>query len=325
MNFGDIQLAIYDRLNFGATPDPAIQRQVKFDINVGHRQILGSKGFGILRRAILPATSTASSPYMVLPQAATSIIVIVDRANNRILRPISLQDVRYRDPGQNFTGSIPDSYTVLNYAAAVAVDPSVAASLFVISDSANDSTGTSINIEGLTTGGLYRRASISMNGVTAVNIASTISNWIHVIKFYSSALSAGNITLREGSGVGTELARIQPGRSYPRYTQIYLQGIPAAAQTYYCDVELHVEDMVNGTDEPLIPEDYHWMLVSSGLQRYYFKRKDFDAYRLERGDWGVGLGNLGAFVRRRAGVATSGQRNNQGMRPSMYTNPWMNG
>jgi hypothetical protein len=193
MNFADIQLAVFDRLNFGVSPDPAIRRQVQFDINVGHRQILGMKGFGVLRRTILPATSTAASPYMVLPQAATSIIAIVDRSNNRILKPVTLQDVRYRDPGQNFTGSIPDSYTVLNYAAPVALDPSAAASLFVISDSASDSSGTAVNVEGLTTGGLYRRASISLNGLTGVNISTAITNWIHIIKFYASSLAAGNM------------------------------------------------------------------------------------------------------------------------------------
>lgn len=325
MNLGDIELAIYDRLNFNSTPDSVIRRQVKSDINIGHREILGMKGFGILRRKVLPAVSVASSPYMVLPQAATAIITIIDRANNRILRPVSLQDVRYRDPGQNFTGSIPDSYTVLSYASAVALDPSAAASLFAISDSALDGTGTTVNVEGIVTGGLYRRASIAMNGLTAVNLDSTVTSWISVLKFYISALAGGNVTLREGSGVGTELSRIQTGRSYPRYTQLYLSGIPAAAQTYYCDVELHVEDMVNGMDEPLIPEDYHYLLISSALRRYYLKRRDFESLRSETLTWNMGLGNLATFVRRRAGVAVAGQRNNQGYRPGQFNSPWMNG
>jgi hypothetical protein len=325
MNLGDIELAVLDRLNFNTSPDSSIRRQVRSDINIGHREILGSKGFGVLRRAVLPATSVASSPYMVLPQAATAIITIIDRANNRILRPMSLQDVRYRDPGQTFTGSIPDGYAVLNYAAPVALDPSAAASLFAVSDSALDGSGTSVNVEGIVTGGVYRRASVVMNGVTAVNISSTISTWIHVLKFYVSSQAAGNISLHETSGVGTELGRIQTGRSYPRYTQVYLTGIPAAAQTYYCDVELHVEDMVNSTDEPLIPEDFHYLLISSALKRYYLKRRDFDSLRAETATWAQGFGNLATFVRRRAGVAVSGQRNNQGYTPGQFNSPWYNG
>lgn len=325
MNLGQIELVVYDRLNFNATPDPAVQRRVRRYINDSQREILGKKGFGTLRRKVLSAASVASSPYMVLPQAATAIIAIVDRANNRVLKPISIQDVRYRDPGQTFTGSIPDSYAVLDYASCVALDPSAAASLFAVSDSAADGTGVAINIEGTVTGGYYRRSSVSMNGLTAVNLASTITTWETITKFYASALAAGNITLRQTSGVGTELSRIPPGRSFPRYTQIYLSGIPAASQTYYCDVELHVEDMINPMDEPLIPEDYQWLLEAGAIKREYMKREKMDLWRVEHNNWTEGIANLSNFVRRRAGVSVSGQRNNDGYIQPAFNSPWMNG
>lgn len=325
MNLGQIELAIYDRMNYNSTPDSAVIRRVRHHINVTQRMILGRKGFGVLRRATLQATSVAGTPYMVLPQATTSVITIIDRTNNRILQPISLQDTRYRDPGQLFSNSIPDAFTVIDYSSCVAMDPTTPSALYVISDSASDGSGVAINIEGTITGGYYRRASVALNGLTAVNLSAAISTWEHIIKFYASASAVGNITLRQGSGVGTELSRIAPGRSYPRYTTVILSGIPAAGQTYYCDVEVQVSDMVNSNDEPLIPEDFHWLLETGVIMRDALKRKDFETYRAEASMFADGMTGLSALIRRRAGVSNAGQRNNQPYRHSSFNNSWMNG
>lgn len=312
MNLGQIELAVYDRLNFNATPDSGVVRRIRRYINDSHREILGKRGFGRLRRAVLTTSSVASSPFMVLPQAATSIIIISDRLNNRNLEPISIQDIRYRDPGLNFSGSIPDSYAVINFSNCVAMDPSAAASLFVISDSASDGSGLAANIEGTVTGGYYRRASVSMNGLTAVNVDATITTWEHITKFYISGAAAGNVTLRQTSGVGTELSRIVKGRSYPRYTLVHLSPTPTSAYTYYCDVELHVEDMNNVNDEPLVPEDFHWLLESGALKREFMKRGNMGDYQIEQGNWRGGLADLGGMLRRRGGVSTGGQRSSTG-------------
>lgn len=325
MNLGQIELAVYDRLNYNSTPDSAVTRRVRHYINDTHRKILGKKGYEILRSRTLPMTSVASSPLAVLPQAATAIRLIMDRANQRPLNPISLADVRAMDPGQSFTGSIPDSYCVLNYSSPIALDPSAAASLFIISDSAMDGSGTSVSIEGITSNGDYRRASTALNGLTAVNINSLITTWTTILKFYLSASAAGNVTLHQTSGVGTELARITPGRSSARYTQIYLAGIPAASQTYYCDVEVHVADMVNVNDEPLIPEDYHWLFETGALKQDYLRREKSDLWKIEQATWLDGMESLGAHIRRRGGVSKGGQRRNSTVRPSSFNSPYFNG
>lgn len=311
MNLGDISLAIYDRIGANSTPDSAVVRVVNRYINDSHRQILGMKGFSRLRRAILTTSSVAGDPLMTLPQAATAIILIVDRLHNRTLVPISVQDVRYRDPGLNFSSSIPDSYAILNFSASVARQPSAAASLFVVSDAALDGSGISASVEGIITGGHYRRVSIAMNGSTAVNISSTISTWEHITKFYVSGQAAGNITLHQTSGVGTELARVPVGRSYPRYTQVHLSSTPSDVLTYYCDVEVHVEDMVNVNDEPLLPEDFHWLLECGAMKRNYLKKEKANLYKIEDLNWREGLANLRAHLATRGGISTGGQRQNQ--------------
>lgn len=325
MNLGQIELNVYDRLSFNTTPDSAVVRRIRSYVNDTQREILGRRGFGKLRSAILQATSVAASPFMVLPQAATAIIVISDRLNNRTLEPISLQDLRYRDPGMTFTNAIPDAYTVIDYASCVAADPSAADSLYVISDSAMDGSGVAANVEGTITGGYYRRASVALNGVTGVNVSAAISTWVHVTKFYISGAAAGNVTLRQTSGAGAELSRIAPGRSYPRYTLIHLSGTPASSQTYYCDVELHVETMMNINDEPLIPEDYHWLLECGALKREYMRREKMAQWKVEDSNWRIGMADMGIFLRRRAGVSTGGQRGNNRRRVSQFSSPWFNG
>lgn len=308
MTLGETELMVYDQLNISGTPDSGSVRRIRQDINIAQKQILGMKGFGILRRKILTTASVASSPYMVMPQAAVLIDVIADRANNRNLDVISLRDIRFRDPGLTFSGSTPDSYCVLNYASAVAIEPSAAASLFVISDSAIDGTGISATVEGVVTGGYYRKASIAMAGLTAVNISTAISTWISVTKFYLSGGAAGNVTLHQTSGTGTELSRIPPGRSSARYTMVHLSGTPSTALTYYCDVELHVEDMSNINDESILHEDYHWLLACGALRRNYLKREKMSQYGAETTLWKDGIASMGSQIRRMAGVKTRGQR-----------------
>jgi hypothetical protein len=322
MNLGQIELGVYDRLNFNSTPDSALARRVRRYINDAHREILGKREFGQLRRNILTCSSVANSPLMVLPQAAVAIIIISDRATNRTLDVISLADVRFRDPGLKFTSSIPDSYCVINYASVVAADPSVGDSLFVISDAAADGSGLAVNIEGTVTGGYYRRASVALNGLVAVNINATITTWEHITKFYISGTAVGNVTLLQTSGAGPELARISPGHTYPRYTLIHLAGTPSTSATYYCDVEMHVEDMRNINDEPLLPEDYHWLLETGVLKREYMKREKMAQWKVEQQNWMAGLADMGAFLRRRGGVSKGGQRGQNGRQFNQLNSPW---
>lgn len=309
MNLGDIELKIYDRLNFNAVPDSAVIRRMRGYVNDTYREIMGKRGFSLLRRCpALPAISTTSSPFMVLPQAVVKIINIADRTNNRNLDPISIQDLRYRDPGLLFSGSIPDSYVLLNMSAPVALDPSVAASLFVISDSTADGTGLSVYVEGLLSDGTYRRTSIALNGLTGVNVDTGATTWSIITKFYLSGIAVGNVTLRQTSGAGTELARITKGRSYARYTRIHLSPTPSSAITYSCDVELRIEDLANETDEPFVPEDFHWLFECGALKREMLRRKDYTGYGIEASNFKGGLVDLEAYIRGLGGVRSGGQR-----------------
>lgn len=312
MNLGELESTLYDRLGFASSPDSAITRRIRRMINDSHREILGKRAFSRLLRTPITCSSVANDPLMVLPQAATKIIIISDRVNNRNLTPISLQDVRYRDPGLNFTGSIPDAYAVVNFAASVALQPTGLVDTFAISDSASDGSGISVSVEGVITGGYYRHVSIAMNGVTAVQLNTSPWFFTHISKFYLSASAAGNVTLRSTSGAGTELARIVKSRSFPRYTQVHLSATPSTAIVYTCDVELHIEDMHAANDEPLLPENFHWLLECGAMRKEFLKREKLALWKIEDANWRQGISDLRGWLSSQGGVSAAGQRGSGG-------------
>jgi hypothetical protein len=307
MNLGNIRGTIYDRLGYYQNPDSAIVRRLDRMINDSHREIVTRKSMGRLRRAVLTFPSTSGNPLAVLPQAAVMVLAIADRSTNRILDEITLQDTRARDPGLKFTSSIPDAYTIINLSSAVAQDPAAALQLFVVSDNAADGAGISANIEGIVTGGYYRRARTALNGVTAVAM-DTSTAWIHITKFYLSGQATGNVTLTDG-GANT-YAQIVPGRSRARYTQIHLSGVPASAGTYYADVELHIDDMANPSDEPYTPEDFDWLLIAGALRLEYLRRGGpaMQQWKVEEKRWTDGVKDCQSFVTRTSGVARGSRK-----------------
>lgn len=295
MNLAELQLSIFDTLGLGTAAGTEDRRRITRHLNTAHREMLTKKNIAKYRFATLPFTCVALSPYAVLPQAAVRILGITDRTNRRPLDEVSIGDIRQRNPGNDFT-NIPYGYTAVNPSAPVALDPSAAAELFVISTAAGDGTGISAFVEGTITDGYYRRAQIAMNGLTAVSLNTAITTWVHITKFYVGGAATGTITLHQTSGVGTELARIQPGRSYARYTKIELVDIPSSAITYYADVELHVDDMISPFDEPLIPEDFHWVLEANALWKEYKKREKWAAAKDERDRYFDGRAELQVYA-----------------------------
>lgn len=318
MNLSEIQGMLYARLGFSAATISAIDaaRFLSY-INESHREVLSTKGMGNLRRSILTFDSVANSPFAVMPQAITRIYNVQDRTNRRILRPIALGDLREIDPGLSYSVSVPSAYVLMGLQESVALQPSAAAELFVKSTAAGDGATKTAFIEGVITGGYPRTASVVLNGVTAVSFGATITTWIAVRKFYIAltaggvTTAAGNITLNQTSGAGTELSRIPIGKAVPRYVQIQLFPFPTASLTYYADVEMRIETMTQASDEPLIPEDFHDLMVIRPLMKEYSRREKPIQYGEEKANWVERMGQLRSFAGKLSGL--------DDMRPQEYS------
>lgn len=240
-------------------------------LNTTHRQILGLPGFESLRDDTITFASVSGQLYYGLPPVITRVESITDRTTMLRLRAMSLDDVRAGDPGLVTSGPS-DSY-ILRGLQQVAQQPSVASELFVKSTSAADTTQTAY-IEGVRTGGYPKSLSVVLTGTTAKTFSASFADFIEVTKFYLTGVGAGTITLTQTSGVGTELARIAIGQTYARYLQIQLYPTPTSALTYHVDYVRTMPDLVNVTDEPLLPDDFHWLLVEGALLKEWTKRDD---------------------------------------------------
>lgn len=296
-NLGQIRLELYDYFGYGINPEPETVRRMDGFINSVYMELLGKVGTSRLRRKTLPFSSVASQPLAVLPMLATQVFTILDRTNNITLDKLELQDIRERDPGQTSTASNPRYYAVVSWAAALARELADASEIFIKSTSALD-TDVTVFLEGIITGGYPKPASNKVTGTAALSIDPLTTSWTDALKVNLSSRARGDIVLYEDSGAGTELARIPAGRTASRYTKLQLYPTPTTAVTYYADVEVALTRLENEMDEPLLHEDYHWLLVSGATMRQMLKDSKLAEWGMENRrfleGWGAMVKKLGA-------------------------------
>ena len=271
MEFSAILSAAYEDLGYQSSPSSDVVTRIKRYVNEGMQAILAEPALYGLLEADVPYTfaSVADRAQYSLPDGHAYLRTLTDTTNDRVLTSLSLSDYRRLNAAES-TGT-PSHYVLLGRVP-VAVQPSDASEISAKPTSASD-TGTAY-IEGLITGGYKRIASVSMTGTTAVSLATAITTFIEVTDFYLSAAAVGTVTLLEDSGSGTELARITIGQKRPNYQGFYLWPTPAGAATYVADTRREHELLVQDTDEPPMPRDFHPMLVKYATYRDWERKDD---------------------------------------------------
>lgn len=270
MNLSSILAEMYRRLDYTSAPPSAITTRLTAFVNTTHRQLLGMPGMDSLRDEVLTFPSVASQARYGLPPAIARIKAITDRTTMLRLTQRALSDIRGEDPGLVQTGPS-DSY--INHGwQQVQTQPSAATGLWIVSSSASDTT-QSVKVESVRTGGYAFSGAATLNGTTRVAVGS-FTDHLEVDKFYLSAVGVGTVSLYDAAAAGNELARIAIGATYARYLAIQLYPTPASAITYYVDYVRNIPDMANATDEPLIPEDFHWVIVEGALLKEWTKLDD---------------------------------------------------
>lgn len=269
MTFLEILQDTYRRTNKSVDPDTATKTRIKAFVNQRHRTLLSMPGVDQMRDATGTFDSVADTPRVALPQALTRIKSMFQTdPNNWRLMEKSLDWLRTINPQQN--SGTPIYYVPKGYEY-VSKQPSDASAIYVKSSSASD-TGTAY-IQGVRTGGIIGSSSVTMTGATAAQIGS-FSDWEQIDKFYVSSAAVGSITLHEDSGSGTELAQISIGRYRPYYFIVILWPTPADVQEYSFDYTREILDLVNDTDEPYLPSDYHDLLSIGARMDEYEKMED---------------------------------------------------
>ena len=261
MTFLAIQQTAFRRLKFADSPDSSVSTRIKDAINQWHRNTLVVPGIGNkLRRVQIARATTASRASYGVP--FSKILHITERSNDRRLIKRSLDWYRtaFADPTQHEGTPL---WWVQEGQTRIERPPADASELFIKSTSASD-TGTAY-VEVIRSGGYRRSLSVVMTGTTAVSLGAAITDVVDIVDFFISAAAVGTITLHEDSGTGTELARIAIGELYPRYLQVAFAPTPSAAITYFIDGIPDTVDMSVSTDEPLLPRDFHDLLVDGAV------------------------------------------------------------
>lgn len=272
MNFLALKQRLARRRNKNAsTIDTLTNARLGDFFNEVHRELLSKPGMAKLRDDVTTFATVASQQRYALPeQGIAKLNRVWDATGQWRLRKRDLAWLREVDPNPP-TGNaeywIPLSYTQVH------TQPADASEIFAKSTAVGDTTQT-IYVEGIITGGYRRTASATLNGTTAVTLNSAITNFIQIDKCYLSAVAVGIITLHEDSGSGTELSRIAIGDLYAKFLSFLLYPTPAAVRTLSVDFTRGIADMSNDTDEPLIPEDFHDLLIDLADLKELTKGKD---------------------------------------------------
>lgn len=277
------------RLNKTPPPDmdAATEARLIGFLNQRQRRLLSMPGLRHLREATVTFNSVADQPGYVLANVA-KISRMFETTNDRVLYEMSQQDYRLVQPDTTITGT-PEAF-VWTGRQEVAAQPSNASELFVKSSSASDTTQTCY-VEGVITGGYPASASVTLTGTTAVSLSASITTWERVDKFYLSAVGVGTVTLHEDSGAGTTLATIAIGQTVTDYTGFSLWSTPSAVITYYVDITRQVTDLAQSTDVPVLPEDFHDVLLLGCVADEFAHLSDA-RYDLTMREYNARLGEL---------------------------------
>ena len=307
MTLGDLRADFYRRFGYASSPATEVTTRVTALLNETQEEILSRPGLASLLNGSLSFDSVASTPTYALPQGIARLKSLREITNDHVLTPQSREWYRTAYPDPAAVTGTPDSVIYFGDAA-VAKQPSDASELWVDSTAAGD-TGTAY-LEGFRTGGYFTSLSVTMTGVTAVSLkgSANITDIVEVTKFYLSAAAVGTITLNEDDGAGTELARIPIGQTHARYRKVALAPTPSSAITYLADFEWDPQNMVNATDEPILPRRFH-RLVGIGARMKEYEKKDDSRYTAAAREFEHGMSDLLFFVNSQAaGSPVMGRR-----------------
>lgn len=295
MNVNALLQECYRRLNF-TTPTPAlgIQQRLLGFLSDAHRRLLSAPGMEGLRDETTTVTSVINQARLALPPTVARVRAVIDPVNQVRLRAMRRSDARRLNPGVVGVSGTPDFYVPVGQEH-VAAQPAAATGLWVVSTSAIDAGYVDLTVT--TTGGYQHTPNlVTLSGTTRAQ-AGTRTDITQVSTFSLQAAATGYVSLYTAAVGGTELARIEPGRLGTKYFIVELLPTPSAAVTYTIDYTRILADFqLSVVEEPLIPEDFHYLLVVMACRREYLFNDDkarYTQYAIEEQE---GMRALRAFV-----------------------------
>lgn len=277
MNLLQISQAVYRRVKLADTPSAGDIARIQQFINQRYRKVLSRPGMDQFRDTTFTFATVANQKKYGLPQALSRVRDMYDLSNQRRVLPRTVDWLRQVDPGLSATSSTTEFWIPLNGWGAEAQElTSTGVGLWAVSDAAGDTTQKAY-VETQRLGGVLAGTAVAagttLTGTTRVAIG-TKTDHVEVIKFYLDTVPAGNVSLYDAATSGNLLSTITIGRTNARYYMVQLYPTPGAAVTVSVDGQRAIQDLVQSTEEPLFPEDYHMLLVHGAAYDEWRNRDD---------------------------------------------------
>jgi hypothetical protein len=265
--------------------------RVKSEINSWQRRILTRPGYSrILRDSENTFTTVANQRTYGLGLAMGRLLgiqAIVDRT------VLALRDTSWlRRAGVLSSVGTASAYIPRGWFP-VQQHPANASPVFIKSSSAADTTQVVdwtvvlANLDRVT-------GQTTLTGTTAVQLG-TATTIVEVSALALRTAPAGVVTVAEDSGAGAVLATLRIGQTFSRYLHVELYPTPGAALQYRIDYTREIADLVQDTDQPLLPPDFHHLLALGAEYDEWRKLSD-DRMVPAKQDLELELRSLNAWV-----------------------------
>ena len=270
MTLSEIQQAVYRRTNLADSPASGDVSRILGFINERYREILTHPGLRVLRHGSTTFSSVASQAEYGFQFGVARILRVRDLDNQCTLEPMGLDSYRAIEPDPSDNDGTPRAWAPVGYGP-VAMQPA-ATGLWVASSSASDMTQT-VRVQAVRTDGTLDTLSTTLTGTTRAALGS-LTTYRTVIVFTLSATALGNVSLYDAASSGNTLATIPIGKTASRYFVVALWPTPSDVLSYTMDFDHALVDLANATDEPILPPDFHDLLVLGARRDEYEARND---------------------------------------------------
>jgi hypothetical protein len=259
MTFLELQNAVLEACGHTTAASSVQRTRIKRHLNSWQREILTRPGHSrLLRDSEYTFASVADQHTYGLGIPMGRLLGIHERTNESLLALRDLAWLRRADPGLSATGDPASAYIPRGWFP-VQVQPSSADDIFIKSSAAGD-VAQVVDWE-FTLSTMQRvSGSTTLTGTTAV-LLGTATTVVEITKLALRTAATGVVTVTQTTGAGTTLLTLPIGQLYGRFLHVQLWPTPASVVTYRLDCTRELEDMVQDTDQPLLPRDFHPILA----------------------------------------------------------------
>jgi len=276
MTFRELQLGLFDDMQYQPAPKPGVQDRARRYLNEGLERVLRRPRLKSLRIGILAFSTEADVGFYGAPMSFDRIDYITDLDNRRRMHFRTRDWYRGLDPGLTSSGT--PAYWIPEGISPVWRQPKVTGgvggginnTLYIESNDPTDTT-QGFEIHALRPwDGDIRSTSARLNGTTPVPAYMYGDQLIQITHFTINATARGTVTLTDDGG--RHLAHITTPNLSSRYVSFRLFPTPSSVLRYEIEGQYAIPKLIHDEDEPPFPDHYHEMLQSYARARFY--RKD---------------------------------------------------